>query len=528
MTKIQRTPIDRIMESLNAEIPAIVFLSVIILIVFLPVYTSTYLYHDDWVEYPHWSISPFDFQHGPRAPWHLMNGRPLANLSIGLLFSIDALVPASIAGASLSRLFVVFLIAIFAVLQYQFLILNKVDRDLATWLVLGIVFLPGTLTLGFFLNAGSLIFSLLGALLAGLICNYVAAQSLSWKLRVLLALAATAFFVLALFVHQATAMYFWTTCAIAAVLQMLAGDRNVAKTLGTYAVVGICGTLSYLVWFKYSGTLDSLALAAPYRGIDLSPQHLIKMFTWFVHTVIPRAGLLWFQQGSQFAGWLIVGLLISVTGLASIAVFRKRLHHGQTDISRLALVCLFNFFVVCVLGILSFSPTLVTNSRLNVYRSLIPLSSLMVTVTVLSLDYAIRGTPFGVSFRKFLVVGGVALSIYSSCNLESNMVGPARAECSLLRTAIADIRARGNGDRPVHVIIPQITHPLDTDELCLSILFPEHNIRLMVDVLRREAGLNAVPVTFSIEGQPYDSGDAVLVDMTPLAKARIARVVAPE
>lgn len=64
MTKIQRTPIDRIMESLNAEIPAIVFLSVIILIVFLPVYTSTYLYHDDWVEYPHWSISPFDFQHG--------------------------------------------------------------------------------------------------------------------------------------------------------------------------------------------------------------------------------------------------------------------------------------------------------------------------------------------------------------------------------------------------------------------------------------------------------------------------------
>jgi hypothetical protein len=511
-------------------------LGIVLLCVYYPVLTFDYLYHDDWI---HFTGPGSTCSASTMYDWSKITGRPLGQYALCGLFGLFE----TTEDAWLARLVIVAGIAVFAWLQSIYFQALGISWTASVSLALGASVLPGILIFGYWITAGSLIFSLLPSVAAALLTaaalrpgavavdpDRVEAAPLRRALAQMdirsaaLLAGACGLQLVSLLIYQTQAMYFWALAAVM-LATMLARDPWAAlRPLAAYTLVGAGPIVGYFIWFKYfSGFAPVLETADPARGRMF--YDLAASVTWFLTEALPRASSLWFFDRPRGFGLAVLAafvfFLILLAARFSLMAWRKGDRTGSFLYAVYPLV-------IVAWGFLAFLPMLVTGFRLEVFRSLIPLSALIFLTGAIHLRILLRIEKWPLPIKVGVAGGFVfGLSCLAADSLVSQMVLPAAAEYSFVRTSLLEAAQNGRAAERVHAILPKVTFYPKTDEIHGLTARFDQDIKPMIQVLRRELGLGPVPITASLAGEPFQREGAVVFDFAELSKSGLWKSVAP-
>ena len=537
-------------------------LGIVLLCIYYPVLTFDYLYHDDWI---HFTGPGSTCSASTMYAWSKVTGRPLGQYVLCALFGLFE----TTEEAWQARLVIVGGIAAFAWLQSIYFQALGISWRGAVALAVGASVLPGILIFGYWITAGSIVFSLLPSVAAALLTaaalragegrarrdgaappgataklvidaaaavlvdpDHVQAAPLrrafaQMDVRSAALLAgACGLQVVSLLIYQTQAMYFWALAAVM-LATMLARDlRSAVRPLAAYTLVGAGPMAGYFIWFKYfSGFAPVLETSDPQRGRMF--QDLAAGVTWFLKEALPRASSLWFWDRPR--GFGLAVLAVFVLSLLLLSARLSLMTWRQGDRTGSFLYAVYPLVIVA-LGFFAFLPMLVTGFRLEVFRSLIPLSALIFLSGVMHLHMLLRVEKWPLSIRRGVAGGFVlGLSCLAADSLVAQMVLPAAAEYSFVRSSLLEAAQNGRAADRVHAIVPRMTLDPKTDEIHrLTVQFTQ-DIGPMIQAIRRELGFGSVPVpvTYSLEGEPFERDGALVFDFSELSKSGLWKSVFP-
>jgi hypothetical protein len=488
---------------------AALLLGIALLCVYWPVFTHDYLYHDDW---GHFSGRNVACSASPMYNWSRINGRLLGQyLLCGLFHSFD-----ETDQAWRARLVIVAGIIAFAILQWMYFRAAGIRWLFAVCLAFGTSVLPGMLVFGYWITAGSIIFALLASTIAALLTHAAVSSEGKLARKAVLIAGACGLQVTAALIYQTAAMYFWTLTAVMLAVRLSKGLRAAIRPLVAYTFVGAVPIAGYFIWFtQISGLLAELKSTDPTRGTMFSG--LPDKARWFFEAAAPRASSLWFFDlpgGFGVAALAVFGVCLI---LPSARLWWTTWRQGGRGGSLLYAAYP---AVIVALGLLSFSPMLVTVYSVGTFRSMVPLSALIFLVGAIHLRMTLRAERWPLSIKVCLAaVLTIGLSCLAAGSLLSRMILPAAAESSFFRNSLLEAARTGHPPVGVHAIIPIRSRELVTDELdSLSIQYLL-NIGPMTQVMGRELGLRLGPPSFSFSSEPFAREGVLILDFAELSKS---------
>ena len=465
-----------------------------------PVLTYEYLYHDDWLHFG---------GHGQMREWFQIMGRPIGHELLCLQYKLVENIEAGWRG----RLVTVGALSVLLLCTSVFLRRHGYPAGLAVAIALGVTVLPGCLVFAFWLGSGFVVFGLLAAAVSALLCQTALMRKSPygpgfWLLLLLAAIVESTAFL----IYQTAGMFFLVFAAVALANRYSGSIGSLFRTGFVYGLVVVTASCAYFVGFSYM-VADRLAQANPERGVSVA--NLWDSTHWFFTSALMRALRIWFAN--SVAAWIpwCVGLAFIVAFLAFVVV-RMRISEG-CHLAALKAGAIYAGLMF-VLGIGCFSPMLLASFRLEVFRSLVPLSAFVVVLTSTHTWLIVRSTElrWSVAGRLLLPVV-VALGFFTHNMLLETITLPRSAEVTFLRDTMRAAASMGRGSWPVHVIVPKITYSWRTDEIgSLSAHFHQ-DVVPMLSLIRSELKLPQVPITTSVPGEPLDARAQVVADLSVLA-----------
>jgi len=447
---------DWLVRPANRRWAAALVIGIVLLTVYYPVFRFDYLYHDDWVHFN--AGRGTDCRTSPMYRWSIVTGRPLDQYVLcGLFRAFD-----SVDHAWRARLINVGGIATFAFLQFLYFEALGLGWTTAVSLAIGASLLPGLLIFGYWITAGSIVFSLVASVAAVLLTDASIRPERSFAARAALLAGACALQVSALLIYQTQAMYFWTLTAVMLATHLPTGLRHALRPLAAYVLAGAAPTGAYFIWFRYlSGFAPVLEAADPQRGAVF--QDPMGAAQWFLAAALPRASLLWFFDFPHG-----IGLAVQVAFLLSLVMIATRvwlIARRQRDRMATVLCSIYPLLIVC-LGLLAFLPMLVTSFRLEVFRSLIPLSALLFLAGTIHSAMILRTDRWPPVIKRGVAAGFVlGVASLAGGSLLTRMVLPATAEYGFVQSSLFGAAQSGRVLDRVHAIVPNRTHDVRTDEI---------------------------------------------------------------
>jgi hypothetical protein len=480
------------------------FLGLLILFVYSPVLRFDYLYHDDWVFF----AARANLAGSSMAHWIRIEGRPLEQYVLRGLFGLFDTVET----AWLARLAVVGGIVAFAILQSIYFQTLGISWSTAVSLAFGTSVLPGMLVFSYWITAGAIIFSLLLSVVAALLTAYSLQSGKGVARRIAFLVSACLLQTASLLIYQTGAMYFWTLAAVMLATTASTGLTRAVRPLAVYAVVGGCPMLGFFIWFRYlSGLAPLLAATDPRRG-RMFPD-LAHTAKWFFITALPNASSLWFFDFPR--GFGVALLCVWVASLVLFSAPKSLLARRRGDRTE-GLLYMAYPLILMALCLGAFLPMLVTGFHLDVFRSLIPLSSLVFLTGTIHLGMILQKGKWPPVFKTCLVSGFViGLSCLAAQSLTVRMILPAVTEYSFVRDKVREAAHRGWMPDVVHAVAPRHRPKFETDEIDnLAIL----DVGPMIQALSPNLGWHVRTVIFHLEGEWFDRTGAFVVDFGELAK----------
>ena len=480
-------------------------LGTVLLCIYYPVFRFDYLYHDDWVFFnDRASLADSRID-----DWSRIGGRPLERYLLRGLF----LLVGTVETAWLARLVIVGGIVAFAFLQSMYFQGLGINWATAAAMALGTSVLPGMLVFGYWITAGSIVFSLLASVAAAILTANGLQPGTDSTRRAAFLVGACAFETAALLLYQTAAMYFWTLSAVMLATMASKGLRSAICPLVAYALVGAGPMAGYFIWFRYlSGLAPVLAAADPQRGRMF--RDVAESAKWFFSAVLPNASLLWFFDLPRGFGVAVLLLCVSFLILFSARMCLLAWRKGDRMESFL---CAAYPLVMTALSLGAFFPMLVTGFHLEVFRSLIPLSALIFLTGTIHLGAALRTAKWPPVIKTCLACGFVViLSCFANQSLIGRMVLPAAAEYSYVRNSVREAAQRPRMPDRVQAVAPRQRPKFDTDEIDnLSV----QDVGPMIQAIGRELGLHLGPVSVSLQGESFNGEGALVVDFGELSKS---------
>ena len=493
-------------------------LGIVLLCVYWPVFTYDYLYYDDWI---HFSGHEVGCSTSPMYNWSQITGRSLGQYVLcGLFHAFD-----KTDQAWRSRLIIVGGIIAFAILQWMYFRAVGIRWMTAVCFAFGTSVLPGMLVFGYWITAGSIIFALLASTTAALLTHAAVTSEGSLARKVALIAGAGALQVAALLMYQTQAMYFWTLTAVMLAVRLSKGLRAAFRPLVAYTLVGAVPIAGYFIWFtQLSGLASELKRIDPSRGTMFTD--LPDKAKWFFEEALPRASSLWFFDLPHGFGVAVLAVFAVCLILLSARLWRMIWRQGDRAGSMLYAAYP---LVIVALGLLSFSPMLVTVYSSQVFRSMIPLSGLIFLIGAIHLGMIVRAYTWPLSIKVCVAAGfALALSCLAAGSLVSRMILPAAAEYSFVRNSLLETARTGHPATRVHAIVPLSTRELYTDELNGLSAQSGQVLGRMLEVMGRELGLHLGPTTFSLPGEPFEREGTLILDFAALSKSGLWKSVRTE
>ena len=487
----------------------VIVLAVAVMCVYWPVLSHQYLYYDDWIVFSGHGSS---CAHSPMYEWSWMSGRILDAYSLCGLFDVFD----KTADAWRGRLIVIGAIIAFAVLQWFYFRAAGVDWLAAVCFALGTSLLPGMLVLGYWLTAGSIVFALIASVTAALLTQTAVSSGGKVAKKAALIAGACGFQVVALLIYQTHGMYFWTLTAVMLAIEIRNGVRAIVRPLAIYIFVGFVPMVGYYIWFtRISGYAEVLKRHDPLRGTmftDLSGKAR-GLLEW----VLPRAASLWFIDLPNSLGTIILAAWSICVILHLVQLLR---HYRQQEDRRSAKLFLLYPVILASLGLLSFSPMLVTAYGTLTYRSMIPLSAFLFVIGAIHLGVVARIETWPVMVRIGLATCfGLGVSSLASSSLMSRMVLPAAAEYSFVRNSMTEVAHLEPAPRKAQAVVPLVRQQLLTDEFGGPSSRSGQVLAPMVQIMASEKGLQLGTVPFSLPGEPFEKEGILVLDFAQLSKS---------
>jgi hypothetical protein len=488
-----------------------VMLAIVVLVfaVFRPVYTNTYLYHDDWT---HCSGPKFRCSAFPMYPWFNIMGRPLGHLILCFVYSIFD----TVASAIIARFVVVAAIAAFALLQFRHFLHVGLGAPCAGALALGLTLLPSTLVSGYWLGASFIVFALAAANIAGELCIRASSHPSS-RVACGLTLAAFVAEFTAMLIYQTGAMYLWTLAAISLAVRVRNDElRAGTRTSAVFVLVGTSAMAAYLFWFRVlSGNAKILLSRDPQRGAMFAS--VWTNLRWFLDEVLPRASSLWIMDGrahSTFGIAMTTAFIVISVGFA-ILIWRRK--HSLT---------LLIGYPVALAGLVlaAYSPMLAADFRLAVYRSMAPVSGIVFATTLVHLSAAPTIRKWSISLQYGMAcVFSLAIAYIAGNTVLRTLVVPQTIEYSYVRSAIVDAIQRPNRPGTVRVIAPGVGVDVNTDEAWYPTSGFPADLDAMVRTVARD--LNWFDPKIEHISSPEEfNGDGVLIDFFQMSRSGLWKV----
>lgn len=496
--------------------PVALALTGVLLVVYAPVLTRSYLFHDDWIQFldrdSHCSAFRWD---------ELCQrlGRPGGHYVLCFLYQMFD----TVAGAWRARLVIVAGIVAFALLQLAYFRALGVDRITAACIALGISLLPGMLVFSYWIIAGSIVFSLLASTGAALlVAAFLRNTGSRWRLSLLG--GACVLQVVALLIYQTGAMYLWTLTAVMLAMRLRTGLKTSVRPVAVYSLVGIVPMGAYFIWFNYL-TRFSAALRARDAARATMFTDLPDKTKWFLEVALPRASSLWFFELPRGFGLAALLFLAVSTALLCARLARNSWRDGDR---RGGFLYAAYPFLVAMLGVLAYSPMLATVFSLETFRSTVPLSALMFATGAVHLGLLLRTETWPQSTRLFAASGfAIGLCCLAAYSLVARMVLPAAAEYSFLQKSLKEAAEVGPTVLRVHAIVPDIPLDTTTDEMYNLSVQQTQDIEPMIRVIARDAGLHIGQVSYDYQRRPQGSDGAVILDLAELTKTGLWKPAFP-
>jgi rubredoxin len=474
----------------------------LLIVVVYPIFTYEYLFHDDWHNF---------MANCPWRQWGYLLGRPLAPVIACFQFDLFQ----SIKDAYLARIVSFLGVAALFVAIYEFLRREDYPESLSAFIAFGCVTLPGALVTAYYLSAGFIAFSFLASVIAALLGQVALKQIATDKGPYVFMIASGFMQIVSASIYQTGAMFFLVCAAAAMAHSFKRRDSLLIRSSFVYGIIFIAANLIYFSVFKYF--VGAELAQRNVRGIFFSQTD--SSFIWFFQTVLPRALNLWFIGES--AVW--IQMLTGFFFFASLLLYIISILHKEFNRRKIFLGISY-VIVILLMGIVCFSPVLISAYRWDIFRNLVPLSSFIIAVTCVHLWLVYPRLKQHVSIVILIVSAMLFITFISHNVLFRMMILPKSAEVSYIKDVMWKAKASKQDNFPVHIVIPWIKDTWGTEEIGLlsTSFYAYGDLYSMISHVRRELKLPEVPMTYNMAGDYFNAQDIVVVDISTITNAGLS------
>lgn len=437
--------------------------------------------------------------------WCSIMGRPLGHLMLWLQFKLVNGTSQQCAARLIALVGVVGLL----LATYTFLRKENIPNSLSSFLALGVAALPGVLISIAWIGAGFIIYSLCFPSISALLCQH----ALKLKARKshgywCLLTISSILLILSSLIYQTGTMFFIVFVAVYWALHWSRRDPYALNNTFTLLSVLFVANVVYFIGFK-ALVGSELASADPQRGVFFDT--LGEGLVWFFHLALPRALSLWTIQPSY--GWNLLPCIASTIFLASVVTFLIFTYRLQPTLFHVMLILLY-LPSTFVLGIACYIPMLISNFRLEVYRSMVPLSTYAFVITCIHLWVVLSRAIVSVKYISSITIAVFSFLIAFNANnaMREKIVATKSAEVQFMRQKMQQIKDSGLEGNPIHVIIPILNEPWNTDEIGSLSITCVNDIQPMISIIRRELKLPDILISNSKIGETYNLDGTEVID----------------
>ena len=478
-----------------------------------PAFTHEYLFHDDWI---HYSNKAASCSNSRSHTWFGTLGRPLGHEILCRQFKITG----GISYAYIARGITFLGLAGLLVVTYTFLRREHLPDNLSSFLALGIAVLPGFTISVSWLGAGFIVFALLFSASSVLLCQHALMQKNTKRKFYGLLLTAVALEIASDLTYQTGAMFSLVLIAILYAIRLNNREQSILRDLLVLIGVFFVANLVYFIGFKIISGAD-LARVNPERGVLF--HDLIGSFNWFIQYPLPRALHLWFVQPSN--SWTALPIVTLIAYVASLAIFTYSLFFRKNN-PPFSLPVLIYIPVTLLLGLACFFPMLVSSFRLEVFRSLTPLSSFIFSIIVIQFwlsfsnkEVHSKNINYSIAMAMFVV------TLISQNAMLSKIIMPKYVEVQYIKNTMKSAKEAGFSHVPVHIIVPKLIEPWNTDEVGYLTSSFSQDVYPMIKTIRDELMLLRVTISHSELGEDFDPGGKIVIDLSVIPNAGISKAL---
>ena len=297
-------------------------------------------------------------------------------------------------------------------------------------------------------------------------------------------------------------------------------EQSILRDLLVLIGVFFVANLVYFIGFKIISGAD-LARVNPERGVLF--HDLIGSFNWFIQYPLPRALHLWFVQPSN--SWTALPIVTLIAYVASLAIFTYSLFFRKNN-PPFSLPVLIYIPVTLLLGLACFFPMLVSSFRLEVFRSLTPLSSFIFSIIVIQFwlsfsnkEVHSKNINYSIAMAMFVV------TLISQNAMLSKIIMPKYVEVQYIKNTMKSAKEAGFSHVPVHIIVPKLIEPWNTDEVGYLTSSFSQDVYPMIKTIRDELMLLRVTISHSELGEDFDPGGKIVIDLSVIPNAGISKAL---
>ncbi len=431
-----------------------------LLVIYSPVISFDYLFHDDvyfWIKEV-WS--PYHYFHKTLVSM----GRPLA----AWVCTIDNHWVNGIGDLKLLRFLAIICFSGCAFLFFRRL-RSWLNNDLQAWCVaVMIVTLPGAevnvfYSIGWFFSLAVLVSCL----------AFELSDSVKWWRMV----AASLVFLMAITLNQTAAMCYWLMLLIG----LLGGYKRVISSL----FIGIAGLIQYGLVLWFIRLFNAKSAATPFYNPNQMEMNFFNKIWWFFQEPLVNALNLWQIFPSGWVAWGMAVFIIVALGMA------WRVGAKESSFK-------WSVVTVCVLGFLSFLPNLAASGKAPFYRCLIALSPMVLVAFIWALkkyQQIFLRSRSQVVLTGIVVIMVVAAGTTAFANVLYHRVLPSHQETRLFQ-AMAHAKDYAIDDQ-ILIILPAREKALERyDEFGVWTVHYQQDIVLLLKCVFEEAGIVQWPAIF--------------------------------
>ena len=483
------------------------FFLIILLVVIIsfPALNHNYLFHDDWI---HFSSRDLNCNHNGTCQWFNNLGRPFGFAILHLQYKLMA----SLHYTFIGRLITVFILISLINIIYSLLIKEGLPKLASFFIAFGIGVLPGALTSIAWVGSGFIISSLFISSIAFWFCQKFFASSTEGQcIKYFYLFMTIVLQISAALIYQTGSMFFLVFLVIIFIINCYK-NIEIKVTFCTalkQMLFFLLSSIIYFIGFKYLAE-DRLLQIDPTRGSLFN--NIPNALLWFFDQPLSRSLELWFIRpslGWSIYSYTVISIFLITTFLSSLRSSRRYFLS-----KKIIFIIFYNLFIYSV-GIVCYLPVLISSFRLEVYRSSFVLSAYIFSIIVVQSWMLFVG--FNALNKKIIsVLLILTTSITFLCyrNMLNEIVLPKYYEYIKLATAMSMIDPNTSmASAPIHLIVPKQLEAWNTDEIGhISSEFTDE-IAIMMDVIRSNANLKSVPISFGFDNVDFTNNNSIVIDL---------------